>query len=69
MLELALTWQAHFWKQKCSASSDRVSTAALWNMVEISVYLNVPPGRTLDLVGAETVEIASAQHDYTRVTV
>ena len=38
-------------------------------MDETSVYLDMPPAKTLELVGAKSVEIATTGHDYTRVAV
>ena len=46
-----------------------VDQSYLWNMDETSVYLDMPPSKTLDLVGAKSVEIATTQHEYIRVAV
>jgi hypothetical protein len=69
VVKLALSWQAQFWKRKFPRNGDWVDTASLWNMDETSVYLDMPPAKTLDLVGAKSVEIATTQHEYTRVAV
>jgi hypothetical protein len=50
ILQLATSWRAQFWQR-------RVDTSSLWNMDETSVYLDMPPAKTLDLIGAKSVEI------------
>ena len=47
----------------------RIDSSTLWNMDETSVYLDMPPAKTLDLVGATSIEIATTRHEYTRVAV
>ena len=69
VLKLALSWQAQFWKKKCPVRGEWCHAATLWNMDETSVYLDMPPSKTLELVGAKAVEIATTQHEYTRVAV
>lgn len=70
VLDTALRWQAQFWKKKCNpAGGQWIDLTDLWNMDETAVYLDMPPGKTLHLVGAKSVEIATTQHDYTRVAV
>ena len=69
VLKLALSWQAQFWKKKFPARGEWINPVSLWNMDETSVYLDMPPSKTLDLVGAKSVEIATTQHEYTRVAV
>jgi len=68
VLRLAMGWHVQFWKNKF-AVNNTIDTSCLWNMDETSVYLDMPPSKTLDLVGAKSVEIASTQHDCTRVAV
>ncbi|MGH7240476.1 MAG: hypothetical protein ACREHG_10510, partial [Candidatus Saccharimonadales bacterium] len=41
----------------------------IWNMDETAVYLDAPGNRTIDLIGAPTVEIATTKHEKDRVTV
>jgi hypothetical protein len=41
----------------------------IWNMDETAVYLDAPGNRTIDLIGAHTVEIATTKHEKDRVTV
>ena len=41
--QLAMGWRAQFWQRK-------VDTPSLWNMDETSVYLDMPPAKTLDLI-------------------
>ena len=69
VLKLALDWQAQFWRRKFPSTGKWCHPATLWNMDETSVYLDMPPSKTLELVGAKSVEIATTQHEYTRVAV
>jgi hypothetical protein len=69
VLKLALTWQIQFWRNKFPCMGGSVDSSCLWNMDETSVYLDMPPSKTLDLIGVKSVEIATTQHDYTRVAV
>ena len=62
MLKLALSWQF-------SVKDEWCHPATLWNTDETSVYLDMPQSRTLELMGAKSVEIATTQHEYTRVAV
>ena len=65
----ALFWRAQFWRNKFPASGNIANPSHLWNMDETSVYLDMPPSKTLELIGAKSVEIATTHHDYTRVAV
>ena len=69
VLRLAMSWQVQFWKRSFPVHGERIHPSTLWNMDETSVYLDMPPAKTLDMVGAKSVEIATTQHDYTRVAV
>jgi hypothetical protein len=69
VLRLALSWQVQFWMRKFPVHGAWVDPSSLWNMDETSVYLDMPPSKTLDFVGAKSVEILTTQHDYTRVAV
>jgi hypothetical protein len=69
VLKRVLHWHVQFWKNKFPVSGNSVNPSHLWNMDETSVYLDMPPSKTLDLVGAKSVEIATTQHDFTRVAV
>ena len=69
VLRAALIWQAKFWKRRFPVHSERVDPSTLWNMDETSVYLDMPPAKTLDMVGVKSIEIASTQHEYTHVAV
>ena len=64
-----LGWRAYFWKRMRRPDGNWVDPATLWNMDETSVYLDMPPAKTLDMVGAKSVEIATTRHEYTRVAV
>ena len=69
VMKLAMGWQAQFWKRSFPLHGEWINPATLWNMDETSVYLDMPPARTLDMVGAKSVEIATTKHEYTRVAV
>jgi hypothetical protein len=69
VLKLAMSWQAQFWKKRYRVDGERIDPSTLWNMDETSVYLDMPPSKTLDMVGVKSVEIATTQHEYTRVAV
>jgi len=47
----------------------RYKDIKIWNMDETAVYLDAPGNRTIDLIGASTVEIATTKHEKDRVTV
>ena len=64
-----MSWQAQFWNRAVPLNGERIDPSTLWNMDETSVYLDMPPAKTLDLVGAKSVEIATTKHEYTRVAV
>ena len=69
VLKLAMGWQAQFWKKSFSVNGEWINPSTFWNMDETSVYLDMPPAKTLDMVGAKSVEIATTKHEYTRVAV
>ena len=69
VLKLALGWQAQFWKRSFPVQGEWIHRSTLWNMDETSVYLDMPPAKTLAMVGAKSVEIATTGHEYTRVAV
>jgi hypothetical protein len=69
VLRLAMSWQAQFWNRAVPLNGERIDPSTLWNMDETSVYLDMPPAKTLDMVGAKSVEIATTKHEYTRVAV
>ena len=46
-----------------------IHRSTLWNMDETSAYLDMPPAKTLAMVGAKSVEIATTRLEYTRVAV
>jgi hypothetical protein len=69
VLKLAMGWQAQFWTRSFPAHGEWINPATLWNMDETSVYLDMPPAKTLDMVGAKSVEIGTTKHEYTRVAV
>jgi len=57
----------HF-RNKCAATCTSQSHALLFNMDETPIYLDAPGNRTIDKIGAKTVEIATTKHDNDRVT-
>ena len=69
VLRLAIVWRARFWRHKFPENGKWADLSCLWNMDESSVYLDMPTSNTLELIGAKSVEIATTQHDYTRVAV
>ena len=69
VLQSAMVWQARFWKRSFPIHGEWINSSTLWNMDETSVYLDMPPAKTLDMVGAKSVEIATTKHEYTRVAV
>ena len=69
VVKLAMGWQAQFWRRSFPVQGEWINPSTLWNMDETSVYLGMPPAKTLDIVGAKSVEIATTKHEYTRVAV
>ena len=56
-----MSWQAQFWKRAFPLNGERINPSTSWNMdtSKTSVYLDMPPSKTLEMVGAKSVEIAT----------
>src|ERR1700756_2724330 len=60
---------AHEFRKKYMSLFSSHPHSLIFNMDETGVYLDAPGNRTIDRIGAKTVEIGTTKHEKDRVTV